>query len=150
MRLNLILLIPESTDISSLPDAAQDDINALLPRSPNAVMSGTQVVDGKYLHYAAVTIDAENPLESIEQMIAGYSLDWNVEALQTAYNDDVCEQKVIDKDPETGETTTNTIFVPCPKVYRTITQETLDKYVPSGVLTRYQGTTPWAMPTLEA
>ena len=74
----MIISIDEGTDFDALPEDQQADVNLAKIQWPEAVMIGTETVDGKSLILIATTAS----VSVIESMISNHSLDWAVLAIE--------------------------------------------------------------------
>ena len=74
----MILSIDEGTDFELLPEDQQADVMLAKIQWPEAIMSGTEAVNGKSL----ILIATLASVEVIESMIFNHSLDWAVLAVE--------------------------------------------------------------------
>ena len=148
MRQALILKVSEGTLLDDASPEVQRAVSQMLPVWPASVMVGTQPVDGYQLHYSAVTIPGEEPLEELLNLIVGFQLDWVPMGFQTFHN----EQRVeVGIDPGT--------MIPFyenkPIVYLPLSLKVLDYIIPAkdedgndikptiDNLSVYSGQVPW-------
>ncbi len=93
MQINIIFSVPADTDVDLMDDAVQLAIAEVDPIYPPEIMGGTRVVGSRKLIYAVIRAPDVTE-ETIQSLIDGFGLDWQILGMKSVKAYPVIENDV--------------------------------------------------------